>query len=354
MAAADRRRSKGRAEGGKAATTRLHDWPSVSLDSPLSSLGGLTLLASPHRPAAVNQVMALEVSIVDEKVEVRSAMLGARSQADVEHVPGETTLREFIAQRSDVPVHHVLRPPGVIWPSKTLSFNTPVKGVAMLTGIAGLTVLIAVASQAWWLLAALGVVAVFLILLGSAFCRPAEVSHSGRPLHESHTLREFGKQARPIAPKPAEPVDEGPDGTERVEAVKQTYGELLADIVYRIENSALFDPAVPLSRQFQLLLMRWDDESPYASRSERAQLARELELAFDAARDNAEQLGLDHLPATARSDARRAVGSLRLADDAQTDGERQAALKAASRVLASLALYYLPSAEDTPALPAPE
>ena len=74
--------------------------------------------------------------------------------------------------------------------------------------------------------------------------------------------------------------------------------------------------------------------------------AAEVQLAFDAARANAERLGLNHLPLTARDDAGRAAKAVRLARRASTDGEREAAMAQAHKLLESLALYYLPTPDE--------
>lgn len=147
----------------------------------------------------------------------------------------------------------------------------------------------------------------------------------------------------------------------RVDGVKAAYGALLSDVVYRVENSALFDTAVAPTREFTVLMARWDDRASMAA-DEAVDVARELELAFETARAHAEALGLGHLPSTARPSARRAVKALQTAQRAATDGERSAALSQATRILASLALYYLPSSAETtrilggaaPGLPRPE
>lgn len=135
----------------------------------------------------------------------------------------------------------------------------------------------------------------------------------------------------------------------RVDDVKASYGELLSDVIYRVESSALFDPAVDATREFTLLLAQWDSRTPSMEPDAVMELAREVELAFDTARAHAETLGLDHLPRTARPTARRAIKSLQLAEGATTDGERTAALTRANQLLGSLALYYLPDPAETAA-----
>lgn len=131
--------------------------------------------------------------------------------------------------------------------------------------------------------------------------------------------------------------------------VKTTYGRMLADVAYRIEQSALFDSAVPTTRSFNNALAVWNDlDHETASENDVVRLAGTLRLAFETARAHAETIGLDHLPATARADARRAAGAARLAVGAETDAERAAAQEQVVRILRSLALYYLPGPDRVP------
>lgn len=131
--------------------------------------------------------------------------------------------------------------------------------------------------------------------------------------------------------------------------VKTTYGRMLSDVAYRIEQSALFDSAVPTTRSFTNAMAVWDDLDPAsASEDDVVRLAGTLRLAFRTARAHAETVGIDHLPVTARADARRAAGAARLAVGARTDGERAAAQEQVVRILRSLALYYLPDPDHVP------
>ncbi|MDO5677691.1 MAG: hypothetical protein Q4G35_09335 [Propionibacteriaceae bacterium] len=148
----------------------------------------------------------------------------------------------------------------------------------------------------------------------------------------------------------ADLVRNGPPASVRLQgalamadAVKTTYGRMLTDIAYRIEQAALFDSSVPTTRSFDNVLALWDSLNPAsASEDDLVRLAGTLKLAFDTARAHAETVGLDHLPETARADARRAASAARLAVGAKTDGERAAAQEQVMRILRSLALYYLP------------
>lgn len=152
----------------------------------------------------------------------------------------------------------------------------------------------------------------------------------------------IGEERRFAFELPPVPDAVNPTPAERVTVVEAEYGRLLADIVYRIENSALFDAAVAETTRFQVSLITWESVGDEAA-------ATEVEEAFFAARHKAEQLGLGHLPETARDKAGRAVKAAETALAAEHPGEREAAGRSAAQLLASLALYYLPVVD--PAVP---
>ena len=139
-----------------------------------------------------------------------------------------------------------------------------------------------------------------------------------------------------------EEIDGGPTPADRVSVVMETYGALLGDVVYRIENSALFDAALPTTQRFQVALVSWDPDSPDA-----AELATEIEDSFRTARTHAEQVGLAHLPSTAREPARRAARGAALALASDNPAERETAARTAAALLRSIALYYLPTIDPT-------
>lgn len=147
-----------------------------------------------------------------------------------------------------------------------------------------------------------------------------------------------GRIEAPVAPEVARA---------RVDSIKDHYGQLLSDVVYRIENSALFDNAILETKEFQLALLRWEDLHQGLPPGRLDALSHELQLAFDAARRNAETLGLRHLPWTARRTARLAVKAARLADQATSDGEREAARSKVAQLLGTLRLYHLPTPEQS-------
>lgn len=146
------------------------------------------------------------------------------------------------------------------------------------------------------------------------------------------------------------PRDAGPRAAAvtRVDETRATYGRMLSDISYRIENSALFDSAVPTTRQFETALALWVDVSEHTADDEVVRRSSSVVVAFGAARAHAETVGLGHLPMTARDGARRAAGAARLARSSTSDAERESAQLRVTSILRSLALGYLP---DPAALP---
>ena len=134
----------------------------------------------------------------------------------------------------------------------------------------------------------------------------------------------------------------------RVAEIRALYGRMLADIAYRIENSAFFDSTVATTRQFQTALALWSDVTSSTSDEEVIRRSALVTVAFDTARANAETIGELHLPHTARGPARRAAGAARLANSSTTEAERDAAHSHVVSILRSLALDCLP---DPAALP---
>ncbi|MDO5677693.1 MAG: hypothetical protein Q4G35_09345 [Propionibacteriaceae bacterium] len=131
---------------------------------------------------------------------------------------------------------------------------------------------------------------------------------------------------------------------DRAQAVVDEYTALKLDVAYRIENSALFDPAVPTTQALEVALVRWQNEADLLAMKELDALASEVEIAYAVARDHAETVGFSHLPGAKEADARRAAKAARLAERASSEGERIAAQEQVVRILESLALHYLPAA----------
>ncbi len=138
------------------------------------------------------------------------------------------------------------------------------------------------------------------------------------------------------------------DSAEQVDAVKEEYGQLLGDVAYRVEYPALFDAGEPHTERLTLALFRWDSTHLHLEAAEQAELAAVVQDAFLTARRHAEKVGMKHLPEAVRDDAGRALRAIRLSRDARaTRAERRSALNAAIDILDDLALYYLPSPEET-------
>lgn len=146
------------------------------------------------------------------------------------------------------------------------------------------------------------------------------------------------------------PSDAGPRAAaiDRVAEIRALYGRLVADIAYRIENSALFDSTVSTTQQFETALALWSDVTRSTSDEEVARRSAVVAVAFKTARSHAETVGLAHLPTTARDSARRAAGAARLASSSHSEAERDAAQSRVVSILSSLALHCLP---DPAAMP---
>lgn len=147
------------------------------------------------------------------------------------------------------------------------------------------------------------------------------------------------ERLREQMPMPAAHVG---SAAERVDHIKQEYGRLRGDLVYRLENAALFDPAVGLTQQFETSLVLWDNVSPGTPEAEVVRRASMVQVTFDTARAHAETVGINHLPMMARTSVERAAKAARLARQTSSEAERRTALDRVTRILRALALYYLP------------
>ena len=170
---------------------------------------------------------------------------------------------------------------------------------------------------------------------------PTQILTPGRLQLDGPDLVEHSR-ARLAGQSPGSPSERLAEARESVDEIREEFGLLSTDIVYRIDYPALFDTAVPATEQFHAALIRFDNATglPVGKVED---LAAEVEVAYAVARDNAETVGHRHLPEAARDDARRAADAARLAQGAGTEGERVAAMTQVQRILDSLALYYLPT-----------
>lgn len=143
-------------------------------------------------------------------------------------------------------------------------------------------------------------------------------------------------------------VDVDDEAADRIVAeVKAEYGELLSDIVVRIECAALFDPTVPATREFVARHVAWDRDRERLSPAERKAAAAHLRVAFDAAVTHARAAGLEHIPEPHRERATTAAKAFRLAaDESAPVGERDSARTRGAELLGGIPLHFLPTAKE--------
>lgn len=177
---------------------------------------------------------------------------------------------------------------------------------------------------------------------------PTKILNPGEYTLDGSNIVEYAK-ARLMGERPllATSTQRRDAALARVEEIRTEYGELLSDVVYRIDYPALFDVAVPATEQFNIALVKLENPDSL-SLKDLEYLVNDLEICYSMARDNAETVGQRHLPAEARADARRAAKAARLAENAGTEGERAASMAQVRRILESLALYYLPTIGEDP------
>ena len=303
-------------------------WDPLPLETPLGTLGGRRLAISGTDLTGRRTVVIVRVGKPSRgRVPVSYMETATRNdhppKAAVARVPAEATLAQFSLGFAQVRADHAGTVP------QTRGLSAPVHPGWTLAS-AGLPALVVMWIVAGWEQAAIVALLILVLTLGlSALMQ--RFSHPAAP-----RVLDGGNDVLPseVARRISGEVTSGPSPQERVDVVKDAYGALHGDIVYRIECSALFDPAVPSTQRFQLALLAWDPSSPQA-----AELASEVEASFAEARSHAERLGWSHLPQTARDTAQRAA-SLALASD--SPGERRSAAASAAKLLASLRLHYLP------------
>mgnify|MGYP000460182937 CR=1 FL=1 len=138
-----------------------------------------------------------------------------------------------------------------------------------------------------------------------------------------------------------------------VEAIQQQIGEDRCDPLFVLENGAFFDIKVHPSRMFFAALTAWEDNQASYTPDEAAKAAAELKVLYDAAKLNAERIGLAHLPGNRLNEGKKAQHLLNLARTTTSAGEREAAWAAAAKILLGLNLAYMPR-QAVEALTAPQ
>lgn len=315
-------------------------WDRLPLDTPLGTLSNHRLAISGTDLTGRPTVVILRVGRGRRgRVPVSYMETATRNdhppKAVVARVPAEATLAQFSLGFAQVRADHA----GTVPQIRGLSAPVHPAWTWVSAGLPALAVVWALDS---WERAVVVALLVLIFTLGlTAVLRRLQNPAVPRVLDGGNDVLP-SEVARRISGE----VTSGPSPQERVDVVKDAYGALHGDIVYRIECSALFDPAVASTQRFQLALLAWDPSSPRA-----AELASEVEVSFAEARSHAEQLGWSHLPETARDTAQRAQRAASLALASDSPGERRTAAARAAKLLASLRLYYLPVVDpDAPAL----
>ena len=339
-------------------------WPAASHQTPLGLLVGRQLALMIEEPYSGERVILLGVGTLPQAnlraswVSVIHGPVGSRKTTRVD-VPSQMPLGEFASVHLSGNLTRAAYVPRIRW-GKIRGRRGPWPG-ALLIWFLTLTVCSAFFGQ-WFfgpglMGSAMRLLPFMLGVLGATLYAISYTRNNvngvldsahdrRRPLDPEVLTRRLVLSGR--ATPQAVPGRVSP--WQRVADLKATYGELMSDVVYRIENAALFDSAAPLTKEFELKLMRWNDQEGGLDEASAASLADELELAFATAKRNAETLGLQHLPEEARHDAARAAKAARLAREATSQGERDAAAASVIRLLESIALYYMPTPEEAPKL----
>lgn len=245
---------------------------------------------------------------------------------------------------ADVPLTIIALPPVKWRRSRDVSF---VAALAVL--VAAVSVVMVVLGPDAFLqmaLAAAGAIGAMALFITVRPRHRTEIVTPGTLQLEGPDLIDHAR-ARLSGQSPGSPAQRLVQARAGVDDIREEFGQLTTDIVYRIDHPALFDTAVPATEQFHTALMKFDDAAGSTlSVGEVEDLAAEVEVAYSLARDHAETVGHRHLPESVRDGARRAGNAARLARGAATEGERTAALTQVQRILESLALYYLPTIDS--------
>jgi hypothetical protein len=324
--------------------TRFRFWEPIPLFVALRTLTDQTILALPPGKDVAPIVFTVGYPS-DDKVLLRYARLPDLDKASSILAPAETLEVALRLFKLGAGVECIAVPP-VEWPGRGegRSLRVPVASVGALAAGAGPLLFGGTLGAAFALPAAAVAYGLLWAILRrrrrGRILTAGDLHLDGTNLVDYAIARRLGE--RPDARTEAE---RGAQVARRIDDIRADYGRRAADIAYRIENSALFDAAVPTTAALEVALVRSETEAGSLSLGEREDLAAELEIAYSVAVDHAETVGFQHLPATARDDARRAHKAAQLADGAATEGEREAAVAQVIRILSSLSLYYLPAPE---------
>ncbi|RRD47318.1 hypothetical protein [Tessaracoccus sp. OH4464_COT-324] len=215
---------------------------------------------------------------------------------------------------------------------------------ALVLVCAVLTVVLTLALESWWI-APIGVFVTLFVPLSVSVIRtsPRIVGQQRLGVDPSNVHAYALAVARGELWRGALPAASVVDPTVQVQRIREEYGRLCSDLLFRLESPALFDPAVPTTAAFEAALVDFENTPT-------AEVAARVEVRFEVARQHAVRAGLRHVEPQLRDEVARAGKIARLALNAGSQGEREAALAQLQRMLDSLALYYLPSRTDVAAI----
>lgn len=326
-------------------------WTQANLDAELIDLAGQTFLWLGRRPS-----IAMRVDVIQHS---HSSTIMLRF-VDLEARPLRTWTERFAfhghklgyANPDGDPSRQVLRMPPWELEGKYLTV-AQVRRWSLLP-IAAIIVLATVLAQPFVLLA---LFLVPLLMWARRALNPAGGltvrSLEGMPLNE-HNLVEYAlARQRGENPRGLRGIPRIEEARERVEKVRSDYGGRKLDIVYRIEQPALFDASAPTTEAFLVALWEFDQIPDDAPPREAEEAAARVEVTYGLARRHAETVGIRHVAPEKADDVRRAAKVARLAVAGASEGERSAARAQLNALLASLSLHFLPDAAELRALEGP-
>lgn len=326
-------------------------WTPIRLGTSLGELEDTSILLVGRRDDGARLLTIGTASYATETgrvMPVRAASLAAADSPSVATLESAASLGQALHQLGvKYRVEAICIPP-IIWRGggKPTKWQLPVMLLASAL-VTAIMVLVVGGVEGGLLAVPAGIGIGFLVWNFFRHPKPTRILTAGGVQLDASNILDYAI-ARRLGERPdVRPLeDRRAELTDRADDLLTEYGELMLDVAYRIENSALFDSAVATTEAFNVAMVRYQNEVETLNLDELAAAVRDLEITYSVARDHAETVGLAHLPASAQPDARRAAKAARLAADAGTDGERAAAMDQVIKILRSLALYYLPEPEN--------
>ncbi|MDO5094752.1 MAG: hypothetical protein Q4D79_15285 [Propionibacteriaceae bacterium] len=315
----------------------LTPWQLVDPDVPLGNLTPSTLLLFTE---SAHQIVEIAQAEKDPELVAVTPRFPRKSFKGKSKYRAASTVQRCVDQVLGPGARVMLLPPLVRRSASRLRMLT-----AVLVGLP-LAFIVLHFFQSWLLL--VGVLLVLYVVVPAAVANPSVAKQSAEPRllgQEKLGVTVNNLHAYALAVKHGElwqgalPAGAPVSPQLQVARIRDEYGRLRTDLIYRIENPALFDPSVPTTAAFEKALARFTEAADPQQLELRAD---RVELTFTLARQHAERVGLRHVVPEDRDDVQRAAKVARMARRAATPGERAAALKQLQKILDALTLYYLP------------